>query len=359
MTRSIILSFGVSAAACISAYQIAGRLGSQTATTAAQPSLASTVGGLFIDPNELALGEVHETTAYSLRLNVRNLTEKTKVVTGFQGSCACASIEPREMRLPPGGVGAISLVIDLTMRSPDHSGLSRRAFSLRIDPIFADDFAPSTGWVVAADVLSDVTVETTRVGFAEGCVARGEPIVWRVRVRTHTPLAGLTADVQPASAGAASLLPVGPSELSLAISPSPTLPPGPFDFKVFLRPIGTDGQSLPPIRVEVDGEMQATVRAFPRTVLCGEVETPGAVTAEVVLTLPPGTEWQVGRIECDSEATDVVALGPGPDGGLLYRITHPVTQAGDHLTGVRLVVHGPDDRKEVVRVELRYHGRAR
>ena len=154
----IIINIIALSTACVLAYFIASSLSNQTVATHA--SLNSTVGGLFIDPHELALGEVHESAAYSVQFRIRNQTHVTKTVTRFQASCVCASIRPSEMRLKPGEIGILSVMIDLTNRLPIHAGLSRRSLSLRIDPVFAEDFAPSPGWVVTADVLSDITPET-------------------------------------------------------------------------------------------------------------------------------------------------------------------------------------------------------
>jgi len=66
-----------------------------------------------------------------------------------------------------------------------------------------------------------------------------------------------------------------------------------------------------------------------------------------------------GRVECDTEGTKVVAAGPAPDGGLRYRITHGVAKLGDQQAVVSFAVVGSEGRKETVRVELRYHGRAK
>lgn len=364
MTRTAIprwLVIGLMAVAVVvsgvAAYSLGGLFADKVAP--APVELQSTVGGLYVEPKTLALGEVQETASHPLQLGIQNTTSQPKKIIDIQGSCGCTVVEPRELTIPPGGTGTVSVVIDLTKRAAVHSGVSRRQFSLRIDPVFAGDFAPTPGWLVTAEVLSQVTVDVTEVGFAESCVHQAEPASRRVRVATHTPLRKLDVEVLPASTGTASLVPTGPEQYSLVISPSPALPVGPFRFTVWVRPTGTNGQSLTGIPVEVTGEMLPTVRAFPRTVIIGEVDAPGAAEAEVVLTLPPGDKWRVGRIECDTEGTKVVAAGPAPDGGLRYRIEQPVTKFGDQQAVVSFTVLGPEDRKETVRVELRYHGRAK
>ena len=350
---------GLMVVAGVAAYALGGLFADKAVTAPAAINSQPTVGGLFVEPTTLVLGEVQETASHPLRLEIRNTTSQPKKIIDIQGSCGCTEIEPRELTLPPGGTGTVSVVIDLTKRPYSHSGVSRRQFSVRVDPVFAGDFAPTPGWLVTAEVLSAVTVDVTKLGFAEGCVHQGESVTRRVRVATHVPLGGLEAEVVPANAGTAILVPTGSGQYDLAISPNRTLPVGPFQFTVQVRPITPNWKPLTAIPVEVSGEMRPTVRAFPRTVLFGEVETPGMADAEVVLTLPPGDKWRVGRIESDSEGTKVVAVGPAPDGGVRYRIEQPVTKLGDQQVVVSFAVLGPEDRKETVRVELRYHGRAK
>jgi hypothetical protein len=315
------------------------------------------VGGLVVDERHLTLGELAETTAHLVKFPIRNTTTSQKVIREFRGSCGCASIEPKTLTLGPGAAGEVSVVIDLTKRSPAHAGLARRPFALRLDPVFEGDFAPSTGWTLSAEVVSQLNVDMVDVAFNEGCVHEGEPATRKVRVATHAPLKRLTAEVVPPAAGTATLIPADAGRSTLAISPSPSLPPGPFRFEVVVRPVGPGGVLHAPITIDVSGEMHPTVRAFPRVVLFGEIEVPGTAEAEVVLRHPTGDGWRVGRVECDATGIEVTRVGPGPDGGTRYRITQAVTSGGDKTAAVTFVVRGPADRTENVRVELRHHGR--
>lgn len=363
-TRTTIrkwLVFGLMAGTIVSvgmvSYSLGGLFTEQSVRD--QAEVRPTVGGLYVDPTSLALGEVQETATYPLRLELRNTSSQRKRVIDIRGSCGCTAIEPRELVIPPGGTGSVTLSIDLSERGVIPSGISRRPFSVRVDPLFAGDLNPTPGWLVTAEVVSVVTVDVARLGFAEGHVHQSGVVPRRVRVETHTPLSGLQAEVVPPNAGTATLVPTAAGRYDLMIAPSLSLPVGPFRFAVQVRPTATDGTPLVVIPVEVLGEMLPTVRAFPRTIIIGEIDTPGTAEAEVVLTVPLGESWRVGTISSDAEGTKVTAVGSAPDGGVRYRVEQPGTKVGDQQVVVTFAVLGPDERKETVRVELRYHGRAR
>jgi len=168
----------------VAAYSLGGLFADKAVTAPAALNPQPTVGGLFVEPQTLALGEVQETATHLVRLEIRNTTSQPKTITDLQGSCGCTSVEPGEMTLAPGGTGTVSVVIDLTKRAYLSSGVSRRQFSLRVDPVFAGDFAPTPGWLVTAEVLSAVTVGVTELGFAEGCVHEGQPVSRRLTFRS-------------------------------------------------------------------------------------------------------------------------------------------------------------------------------
>ena len=105
MTRTRILEALFLVVAGASAYYLGGVFSDRSVTPPASVDAQTTVGGLFVEPRELVLGEVQETDRHIVRFEIRNTTSRSKKITEFRGSCGCAAIEPREMTLPGGEVG--------------------------------------------------------------------------------------------------------------------------------------------------------------------------------------------------------------------------------------------------------------
>lgn len=105
--------------------------------------------------------------------------------------------------------------------------------------------------------------------------------------------------------------------------------------------------------IDVVGSMQPSSRVIPRLVLLGEQTIPSDAEADVTLRLPT-KDWRIDHIETDSRDTSVSQFAA--EEGRRLHITQRITEVGDRVSIIRIVVRKPDKQLEIVPVEVRYHG---
>ena len=346
------------ATACVVAFNLGGVGADAVAPrpVSDQPNPLIVSNGLAVDPADLDLGEVWETPRHVARIPVKNVSGQVRAVGKFQTSCVCTAVEPAALTLRPGEAATLIVSIDLTRREPHHRGLARRSVTVRIQPVFAGDTATSDGWAVSGTVLSYLSLDAPGLVFGDDLVSGGSTKSRKLWATAHAPLTRVEAEPD-SPVVSARVEADGAGRYAVVVTPRPDLPPGPFRCEVAVRAVTTDGVSHPAAPFGVTGVVGAPVRVFPRLVLVGEVPVPGTAAGEVTVTLPGGGGWAVARIEAGALGVDVAKVGPGPDGGMVYRITQAVTAAGGALAEVRFVVKGPDGREEAIPVEVRWFGR--
>jgi hypothetical protein len=156
-----------------------------------------TVNGLYIEPQSLDLGEVWETPRHRFRLTIRNAGGVARTITRFQTTCGCLQLDPQGQTIAPGDKAEFTAHLDLMHRLSYQMGVASWAKSVRLNPVFEGDFAPTPGWEVQGVVRSRVSLNNPNLAFEDRC-SHGGPRVWRkVRARAHVPLKSLQASVLP------------------------------------------------------------------------------------------------------------------------------------------------------------------
>lgn len=313
------------------------------------------MNGLAIEQSALDLGEVWETTGHPAQIPVRNSSSHPRTVRGFRKGCACVEVVPTGFTLRPGEAITLTVTADLTRREPQHRGQDRWPVAFAIEPEFADA-APSGSWSLTGTALGRLSLDTSHLKFGDDVASGGPPKSRAVRATAHVPLARVEVVPDPPVVSAR-VDEEGPGRYRLVVSPRADLPVGPFRSTVAVRAVTPDGAAHPAAPLEVSGEVGSAARVFPRVTHLGEVPAPGEATAEVTVRLPGGG-WEVGRVEAGTPGAEVRAVGPGPDGGAVYRITQPVTAPGDGRAEVWFVVRTPAGGWDTVPAEVRWFGRA-
>lgn len=327
----------------------AGEFGARPRTI---PVPVQTVRGLMIEPGHLDLGEVWETPEHVATVRIRNGGSESQSITSFVTSCDCLAVTPKSVTLVPSESAEIQVRLNLTHRQPHEIGLAKRPISVRINPVFAGDFAVTTGWELKGVARSRVSLEASQVEFGDSCHFGGPPVSRKVRATAHLPLSRLQVD--PSFGLTARTEPEGSNRYVIVITPDNSLPIGPFKGQVQVSAVTPDGVSHPCAGIDVSGDMQPSVRVLPRFVLLGERSIGTQAEADVTLRMP-GTGWAVERVESDNPDTTVSRVGVDADEAVRYRITQQVRAVGDHKTIVRFHVRG-SGRSEVVAVDIRCHG---
>ncbi|HET6572018.1 MAG TPA: DUF1573 domain-containing protein [Fimbriiglobus sp.] len=339
--------------ACYAAYW----LGTLVAGPGSVPTQLPNVGGLHIDAKYLDLGEVWETPEHVAVVPVQNVSSAPITVAEFATSCDCSGVEPKSVTLQPGQRADLTVKLDLTHRLPYQFGLARRPVTVRIDPVFGGDYAPSTGWELKAVVRSRVSVNATRLDFMDLCTHAGTPASRTVRATAHVPLARLEAVAVP-NAAAVRVTPEPSGELDIVVTPDPGLPVGPFRFEVRTTAVTPDGVAHRCATIPVCGEMQPATRVTPGVVLLGERAVNSTAEAEVIVRLP-GVGWSVERIEVESLDTVVKKVDSDADGTQRYRVVQRIARTGDQTAAIDFVVRRPGGEVGKVDATVCYYGLAK
>jgi hypothetical protein len=318
-----------------------------------------TINGLYIEPQSLDLGEVWETPRNRFRLTIRNIGRVARTVTRFQTTCGCLKLEPPGTTIAPGEAAEFSAQLDLMHRLPYQLGVARWAKSVRLDPVFEGDFAPTHGWELNCVVLSRVSLANASLSFGDRCTHKGPLITRKVRARVHVPLKSLEASAHPSSADVrVEAIADVPGDFHIFVSPHASLAIGPFQFEVEVRAVTMDDAVHPCMTIEASGQMQPSLRVIPRMVFLGECEVASQAEADVTLRLP-AKDWKIDHIEADTDETRVTRSKAELEEGVRLHITQRIGRIGDHVAALRIVVCKPDKQLEIVPVKVHYHGESK
>jgi hypothetical protein len=317
-----------------------------------------TVNSLYVEPQSLDIGEIWETRQHVFHVTIQNLGRAARTISRFQTTCGCLQLDPPGTTIAPGDKAEFTARLNLMHRQPYQMGLAERPVSVRLDPVFEGDFAATPGWEVKGVVRSRVSIAAPKLLFEDQC-SPGGPRVWRkLRAKAHVPLKSLSALVPPKKAEVrVERSAVHPEEYIIFVSPNPSLPLGSFNFDVQLQAVTPDDEVHRCSDIEVAGEMQPLSRVVPRMVLLGEHPVPSEAEADVTLRLP-AKDWKIDHIETDTTETLVTRSKAAVDEGVRLPMRQRITQTGDRVSTIRIVVRKPDKQEEIVSVEVRYHGEA-
>ncbi len=314
--------------------------------------------GLHIDATSLDFGEVWEVDRFDWQLPVRNTSAEVIEVVDVMTSCHCHEADPRKFVLQPGSTTVVKLTLDLTARQTGEQGLSHRPFSSPVYFVLKGQPGLPEPVMVSGRVRSWLTADERSIHFGEEAVSGGQPRVRFVGVKAHIPVTGIRASAPPGVA-TVTVHPVaaGEGKYRLAISPGPELPPGQFKFDVVIDAVGTDGQTLPGVKMTAVGSMSPPARMLPSQVLFGARPVGSSADAELTLTVPAGEKWSVERIDVESVDVRVEPV----NGGLVsmcYRVRQQVREKGDRSNKVWFVVarEGELDRPLKIEVTISYTG---
>lgn len=317
-----------------------------------------TVNGLYIEPQALDIGEVWETPQHTFRLTIQNAGGVPRTITRFQTTCGCLKLDPPSRTIGPGDKAEFTGKLNLMHRLPYQWGVAQWAVSVRLDPVFEGDFAPTPGWEVKGIVRSRVSINTPNLAFEDRCSHQGPRIWQKVRAKAHVPLKSLQASVVPESAVVrVEASAATPGDYFIFVSPNPSLPLGRFRFEVQLQAVTLDDVSYPCPTIEVVGEMQPSTRVIPRMVLLGEHIVPSEAEADVTLQLP-AKDWKIDHVETDTEDMLVTQSKSELEEEVRLHITQRIEQVGDRVSTLRIVMRKPDKQVEIVLVEVRYYGQS-
>ncbi len=164
-----------------------GSLKSTALTQEEQQAPILAINGLFVEPQILDLGEMWQTPTHRFLLTIHNRGNVPRSIERFQTTCGCLEFDPPGKTIAPGDKAEFVGTLDLTPHRQD-MGVARWSISVRIDPVFEGDFAPTPGWEVKGDVRNRLSVSVPNLVFENRCARQGERVWRKIRAKVHVPL---------------------------------------------------------------------------------------------------------------------------------------------------------------------------
>jgi hypothetical protein len=341
-----LLAAALLAASCAAAYWLAfsGR------------RLAAPASPLVVDERSLWFGDAWETKGFAWTLPVANQSGQDVEVLGFVTSCDCVSVQPKSLRIAPGETAQVRLQLDLTQAdAPTKEAI--RPFAVDVVPFIQGGLPPTAPWTVRGRVKKALSWEPRFVDFGEGLV-RGQPFPEQtVVVTAHTPLAKLTAELDPAC-GTVRVRPLKDKEprYQLTVTPAKSLPAGTLAGKVKLHAVTPAGERIPEIALTVRGTVSEDMQPTPAAVVHGPVPVGKLVEETITLRAVSGKPFTVEGLQT---ASADVRLEPSPHavpGCQVFRLVQRVARGGDQREVVQILVRPSEGPAVAVPVRVLYHG---
>ncbi|MFV1965063.1 MAG: hypothetical protein ACC628_06540 [Pirellulaceae bacterium] len=234
----------------------------------------------------------------------------------------------------------VQLTIDLSGPPPSaydqHSGV----FTTRIiASVRGSEIAPIV-WAVYAKIRHAITSSSARLFFNSECT-RGRPCPPKsTQIKSLVPLRSLDVTCDPTFA-TVNLSQQTESEYLLSIQPNETLPAGPFKFFVVLSPRVLSGETLPPVRITVEGTIWEEVEALPTPLNLGGGRLGSVLEGTIVLRSRVMNAFSVESIVPQSDQT-VVTLGESRKQHADLRVQQSVSATGHQQTEIQLTVRSGD-----------------
>jgi hypothetical protein len=316
------------------------------------------IEGLIVAAADLNLGEVWETDSFWCSLPLRNDTEAEKCITDFQTSCGCLQVEPRAVTIRPHQTTTIRLKLDLSHRTMQEINRVERPFAVEFRPLLRTTPSYGPGWRLHGTIKSRLIVDALALHFGESFIQGQTPPTRQLTASLHVQADGVVARVDPPLASVAIVRnEQEPTRLTLQVTPSDTLPVGPFKATVTLEVVDETGASGFGAILPVAGEVRPEVCPLPAQLFLGAHPVGSTAEATMILQVPQGKAWIVDHIETDSPDMHIEKIAvEGLASGRAFRVRQDVKKLGDQSSVIRFVVREGEHAPKTVTTKVFYLG---
>lgn len=250
MTRrnlTIVVVIGAAAAAIGGA--LTGQLANRSNRSNRSPPSPPSIQGLAIDANALESGELWAAPDQTMRLPIRNTTDRTIRVTGLRADCECLHMKQEALTLAAKEEKELFVRVDLSPREPWQVGRTARFGEWTFRLIVQGREDRPNAWTVRRLVRAPISTDTPDVMFGESNRAGQPPVSRIVRVQMHVPGTLKVSVDTPIIAATLSSHAGEASVWTLTVVPRTDLAPGPYRATIAL-------ETVPPahrLELPVDG----------------------------------------------------------------------------------------------------------
>lgn len=362
---AVVLSFGAASAGLAILFW-AVESGSIRSTKSASGRSVGPIGPIAVEPSDLDIAEVWETTYHRHPVRIRNISSEPVTIDGFEVSCrTCMDVEEAGLTLGPGESGLIHLKFEFWYRYLSQFHDATRPLKQQLRPIFADEHLNRSTrgqwWDVVGTIRSRATVRAMALDFGDTLVRGGKPVRRKLDVRVHVPHERLEAvSYHPGVGVRFQPEAEGEGRYMMIVEPSPLLALGPFQTEIHVWVHEAGGGREWAFMLPVYGDVQPPVRLVPSRLFLG-MQRMGATAEEYVrivrpAPLPPMTV----RVRHGSPAIEVTPVPSDADApDLLYRLRVPIRNLGWHQEIISFELTCESPERQALELPIEYYGMSR
>lgn len=318
---------------------------------------------LSVPAESLDFGTVWMQDDFEWTIPVTNRSDRQVEILGFDSSCHCTSILPKKCSLAPGETLDLRLAINLAPSDKEASQLIRD-FDVLITPHLGDELSPLHTWVVQGRIRSPVELSRASLRFENFVASRDDFTSKTVKIKAGRQVEKIEVRCEEKD-GVATIRQVDTAkrEYELSVTPSESLPIGPFGFAVAIKAFGKDGQPLPIVNFPVLGRLLANVRAIPPSLDFGSLECGIVKRDSIILSSRSGQPFRVLKVDVEEESGTALAEHAAfprevTTGSTVFQITQTALKADDRKATITFHVQ-EDKSKRVITIPVivSYYGR--
>lgn len=313
--------------------------------------------GLTVSDDALDFGEVWEQPEFEWNVPIRNTSSRYIEIRDIQVSCGCREVKRNWLVLPPNQTQNVRLVLDLTLGSSERRKPGVRPHSVFLYAVVGSSPAASVRWTLHGKVRKVFADLPQSVDFGESCV-RGMPFPMEASwVTTEVPLHSLIAEC-PSSMAKCRVVQsrTDATTFAVEVTPSQTLPAGPFEFSLDLVPLRSAGDRLPALPVGIFGKVVHDAYVSPQEAIFGAVPVGRTVEQEAWVRSRSGKAFDARVLTCkDTNVRVEFPVGDGPQCEHAFRVVLTDAQPGPHRIPVRFRIR-QDGTEYDIESPVLYHG---
>ncbi|MCX7700928.1 MAG: hypothetical protein N2039_08630, partial [Gemmataceae bacterium] len=359
---AVLLVFGMASGSLATLFWAVG-VGPMRGVKSAPERYVGPIGPIAVEPGDLDIGEVWETTYHRHPVRVRNLSNQPIAIEGFEVSCrTCMDVEEAGLRLGPGESGLIHLKFEFWYRYLSQFHDATRPLQQQFRPIFADESlnraTRGQNWEVVGTIRSRAAVRALAMDFGEALVRGGKPVRRKLDVRVHVPHdrleavsyhPGVGVQFQPRSDA--------DGRYDMIVEASPLIPVGPFQTEIHVYVHERGGHRAWAFMLPVFGNVQPSVRLMPSTLNLGK-QPLGTEFEEFVTVL--GLHGDDASIDGHPVGSSGVAIERLPSTDRrsppMFRIRVHIDTIGEGLKKLQFCIRGGDGNVVLLELPIIFDG---
>lgn len=317
--------------------------------------------GLAVWRDDLTVRDAPETTDFTHKVRVRNVTNQTIHIDSLTTGCNCLSAEPKAFSLGPGQEGAVAVRADLTPHRPDELPLARRWFraSVHWSGHYPDGTPVGGQFEWRALVTSAIQLSQRVLDYGDTVSVGAAPLVRTVRARCQMPDTRLVARSSAPTLCVALRGPEPDGEYQIDMHTSSDVGPGDHNWSVHVDAVDGSGTVRGSTSLVVRAEVLDRVRCVPRQSYLGVVASGKPIAVPLTLVCSPGGIYRPVRIEGSEAGPHDVSAELSGDftETTVVRLTVTPRTAGDQLIPLRVLVRREHAGDYWVPAEIRLYAR--